>query len=461
MKIFALHRPGSPTFSVFTRFKVGSVDESVGETGIAHILEHMLFKGSKKVGTTNYAKEEKLMRKVEAVGRELDAERLKGLPIDKQKTAELKKEMKRLLKEQREFIVTDEIATIYSRNGGASFNAFTGNDTTTYVVKLPANRLELWAWLESDRLRSPVLREYYAERDVVMEERRRSVDSTASGTLYEQFNATAFTAHPYKNPVIGWASDIATLPKKSVAKFLKTYYSPNNMVVAFVGDIEPEKVFRLMEKYFGDIPAQKIPKRVSTKEPTQKGERRIEVLFDAKPQVMIGFHKPAMPKKENYVFDIITSLLTSGRTSRLYKSLVLEKNIAVSVEAWTGPGSRYDNLLNFYAMPRSPHTVKEVEDAIYRELERLANEPVKKRELQKVLNKMEADFIRGLRSNSGLAYHISNYETLTGDWRYMTRYLDEVKKVTPKDIQTVARKYLIKKNRTVAVLVNSKKGAGK
>jgi predicted Zn-dependent peptidase len=453
LRILALHRDGSPTFSVFTRFLAGAVDENVGETGVAHILEHMLFKGSKRVGTTDFKKEKPLMEKVEKLGEELDAERRKGDSADKEKVARLRKEMAKVLEEQRRYIVSDEISSIYSGNGGAAFNAFTNMDITSYIVKLPSNRLELWAWVESDRLRSPVLREYYAERDVVMEERRRSVDNSPQGTLYEQFKAAAFQAHPYGNPIIGWESDISFLPKRKVKKFLKTYYSPNNMVVCIVGDIEPDEVFRVIKKYFGDIPAQDIPPRIVTKEPSQKGERRINVQFDAQPEVLIGFHKPVFPDRDDYVFDVIDSILSGGRTSRLYKSLVLEKGIAVSVDSWAAPGSRYDNLFAVGAVPREPHTTAELEAAVYEELARLQTEPVPARELQKVINNVDADYIRSLKSNSGLAYYLSVYEIITNDWRNMIRYQDEIKKVTPEDIMRVAKKYLVKRNRTVATLV--------
>ncbi len=453
LRILALHRDGSPTFSVFTRFLAGAVDENVGETGVAHILEHMLFKGSQRIGTTDFKKEKPLMAKVEKLGEELDAERRKGDSADKKKVARLKEKMAEILKEQRKYIVSDEISSIYSSNGGAAFNAFTNMDITSYIVKLPSNRLELWAWVESDRLRSPVLREYYSERDVVMEERRRSVDNSANGTLYEQFKAAAFQAHPYGNPIIGWESDISLLPKKKVKQFLKTYYSPNNMVVCIVGDIEPDKVFSVIKKYFGDIPAQNIPPRIATKEPAQKGERRIKVEFDAQPDVLIGFHKPVFPNRDDYVFDVIGSILTSGRTSRLYKSLVLEKGIAVSVDSWAAPGSRYDNLFTLEAVPRKPHTTAELETAVYAELDRLKTEPVSARELQKVINNVDADYIRGLKSNSGLAYYLSVYEIITNDWRNMMRYQDEIKKVTPEDIMRAAKKYLVKWNRTVATLV--------
>ena len=456
MKILVLKRTGTPTFSAYIRYLVGAVDEEVGRTGSAHILEHMLFKGSKRIGTKDFSVETEIMQDVERIGEELDMERKKGRKADPEKVAQLKEALKKRLTDQRGYINKDEISEIYTRNGASGFNAFTGPDTTTYLVKLPNNKLELWAWLESDRIRSPVMREFYSERDVVMEERRRSTDNSPDGTLYEQFKAALFIAHPYGNPIIGWESDIDFLPKDAVRDFLKTYYSPGNMVVTIVGDIEPDEVYRTIKKYFSDIPAQQIPPRISTKEPQQKGERRIEVEMDANPSVMIGFHKPSIGHKDDYIFDIIDSVLTQGRTSRLYKSLVLEKGVAVSASGFGAGGNRYDNAYALHITPRAPHTTKEVEEALYEELDRLKEEPVSDHELQKVLNNMEAGFIRRLRSNSGLAYYLSDYESITGDWRYMIRYMDEIRKITPADVMEAAKKYLIKTNRTVATLVSKK-----
>ncbi len=457
LRILVVRRQTSPTFSAYIRFLAGGVDEQRGQSGTAHILEHMLFKGTETIGTTDFAKESAEMKKVEKLGEELDAERRKGGKAEKEKIDRLKNELTAALNEQRRYIVKNEMASIYSRNGGSGFNAFTSIDTTTYVVSLPANKFELWAWMESDRMRSPVLREYYPERDVVLEERRRSIETSPNGALYEMFISSAYIAHPYGRPIIGWMSDISVLPKQKVAQFLKTYYSPNNAVVTIVGDLDPGYVYKTMKEYFGDIPAQAIPPRFSTVEPPRIGERRIEVEFDAEPRVMIGFHKPTMPHKDDYVFDVIHAVLTEGRTSRLYKSLVLEKGIAVSIGGYTAPGSRYDNLYVFHGTPRAPHTTKELEEAVYAELEKLKTEPISGYELQKVINNTESDFIFRLGSNSGLARSLSEYKLLLGDWRYLTRYTDEIKKITSDDVMEAAKKYFVKSNRTVTTLVQKKR----
>lgn len=459
LHLIVLQRSGSPTFAAYVRFLVGGVDEKTGQTGVAHILEHMLFKGSRRIGTSDWKKEAPLIAKVEKLGAAYDAEKLKGAKADQEKLAALKADMQKAMDAERQFIREDEISEVYQRNGSQGFNAFTAQDTTTYLIKLPANRFELWAWLEADRLKEPVLREFYAERDVIMEERRRSVGNSPEGTLYENFLATAFTAHPYQTPIIGWASDIDYMPLDAVKDFLKTYYSPNNMVICVVGDLDPEYVYKTVNRYFAKIPPQVIPPRITTVEPPQIGERRVTVRFDAKSQAIIGFHKPVREGNIDYVFDVIDYILTHGRTSRFYKSLVLEQGIATSVSAWEGPGRRYPNLYMLQAIPREPHTIGELETAIYAEMDRLKTVPLTPQELEKVINNVEADYLRGLQSNSGLAHYMSEYAIIEGDWRQMTRYVENIRKVTPDDVMAAAKKYFTPENRTVATLTPLKKEA--
>ncbi len=453
LKIVMMERHTSPTVSIYMRYKVGAVDEVTGETGIAHFLEHMLFKGTKRLATRDYEKEKPILIEIEKLAVALDLEELKGAAKDLAKIEKMKTELKQVQKEHKKLVESEVFSKYYQQNGGTGFNASTSNDSTTYIINLPSNRLELWANLESDRMENPVLREFYTEREVILEERRMRIDNSPSGVLYEQFLAAAFTAHPYQKPVIGWPTDIRFLSKKATEKFLKTFYSPNNAVVALVGDINPEEVIALLEKYFGHIPPQTLPRPLSTKEPEQKGERRLEIQFDAEPMLLIGYHRPTLPHKDDYVFDVIHSILSSGRTSKLYKSLVRDKKIAASAGTFDTPGSRYPNLFVFNGAPRHPHTVQEVEEAFYEEIEKLKKEPISERELQKVVNQIEAGFIRGLGSNAGMASRISYFEILTGDWRYFLNHPKEIRKITPDDIMRVAKKYLSKQNRTVAVLV--------
>ena len=454
MKVLMLERHESPTISFHLRFRVGAVDENVGATGTAHLLEHMLFKGTKTLGTKNYAEEEKVLSRMDSVMASLETEKAKGEKADKDFLKYLEETRRNLQTEHKKWVVKDEIERIYSENGAVGLNAFTSQDSTAYVVSLPSNRLELWARIESDRILSPVLREFYSERDVVMEERRRSVDSRAKRMLMENFLAASFMAHPYGRPIIGWASDIQNLDRRATEEFFRTFYSPANTVLAVVGDVNPEMALPLIKKYFERIPRQPLPPPLKTREPEQGGERRIQVESDTNPYMIMGFHKPNSPHPDDAVCEIIEGLLSYGRTSRLYRRLVEEEKIAVGASGSNGsPGERYPNLFIFSGTPRHPHTVEELEKALFEELERLKREPVSEPELQKIKNQMETSFLRKLDSNSSLAYWLSYGQSLFGTWRYVTDRIQAYEKVTAEDVRRVAQKYFIPRNRTVATLV--------
>jgi predicted Zn-dependent peptidase len=346
------------------------------------------------------------------------------------------------------------VALLYQRHGGVGLNASTGKDITRYVISLPSNRLPLWAAIESDRMANPVLREFYKERGVVMEERRLRNDDSPSGSLYETFTSAAFRAHQYGVPTIGWESDILSLTPAATEAFFKTYYGPGQATIGIVGDIDPKEVITLIENTFGRIPAGPPLPPLVTVEPPQRGERRVEVEFDAEPSVAIGFHKPGLDHPDDYVFDVIDELLTDGRTSRLYSKLVRDSRLAASVDSDANyPGVRSANLFVLSATPLAPHSTGEVETAILAELERLKTEPVAQKELERIINNLDADMVRALRSNSGLASQLALYQTVAGDWRYVLKSRDRIAAVTPADIQRVATQYFTKTNRTVATLV--------
>ena len=460
MKFLFFERPEAPVFSGVIVFRVGGVDEHVGITGIAHMFEHMAFKGNRVIGTRNYAAEEAIMRRADEA-----AERLRRLLAepnpDPQQVAKLRKEVTDIEAEARPHIVKDELDEIYSRNGGTGLNASTSRDVTNYYISLPSNRFELWALLESQRIADPVLREFYSERDVVAEERRLRTDTQPDGKLYEATTGAAYLAHPYGSPTIGWMSDILNLTREQALAFRKTYYVPNNAVAAIVGDIRPSEAIPIIEKYFGPIPAGPAPPPVGTKEPPQEGERRVEVAFDAEPQFTMMFHKPALPHVDDFVFNVIDSLLTEGRTSRLYRTLVRDKRIATDVGSTPAyPGERYQNLFVVAATPRHPHTVAEVETAIMAEIERLKTERVPDEELQKVKNNAEAAFVYALQSNMGLASQLAEYQAVAGDWRYLIRWRDTIRKITADDVMRVAKQYLTKSNRTFGQIVRPEAPAG-
>ncbi len=463
MTILMVERHQTPVVSLNMTFGVGGVNEQVGQTGLAHLYEHMAFKGTRTVGTKNYEQERPVLEEWFRVGTELE-QRQRDLarrnqtkpssPEDLAVTEQLQKRFSELQEQAGQFVAGNEMALLYQRQGGVGLNAATGKDLTRYMINLPANRLPLWAALEADRMAYPVLREFYKERGVVMEERRLRNDDSPSGLLYETFTSAAFRAHPYGIPTIGWESDILSLTPADTEAFFKAHYGPGNATIAIVGDINPKDVMVLIEQTFGKIQAGPKQPPIVTVEPPQRGERRVEVEFDAEPSVVIGFHKPALGHPDDYVFDVIDSVLGDGLTSRLYTNLIREKRIAASVNSDSNyPGVRSPNLFVLTATPLAPHTTAEIEAAIYAELERLKTEPVSEKELEKVLNNLDADLVRALRSNGGLASQLALYQTVAGDWRYVVKARDKIATVKPADIQRVAAEYFTKSNRTVATLV--------
>jgi predicted Zn-dependent peptidase len=463
LTVLMVERHQTPVVSINMTFGVGGVNEQVGQTGLAHLYEHMAFKGTRTVGTKDYAKEKPILDELHRIGTELEqrqrdlATRGPEMPVaaDERVTIDaLKTRFKSLQDQAVRYVAGNEMALLYQRHGGVGLNAATGKDLTRYMISLPSNRLPLWAAIEADRMANPVLREFYKERGVVMEERRLRNDDSPTGLLFETFTSAAFRAHPYGIPTIGWESDILSLTPAETEAFFKTYYGPGRATIGIVGDINPKELIELIENTFGKIPVAPPPPQIMTVEPAQRGERRVEVEFDAEPSLAIGYHKPGIGHPDDYVFDVIDEILTDGLTSRLYSKLVRESRLAASVNSDSNyPGVRAPNLFVLHATPLAPHTTAEVEAALLAELERLKSEPVSAKELERVVNNLDADMVRALRSNSGLASQLALYQTVAGDWRYVLKARDKVAAVTPADIQRVAKRYLTKSNRTVATLI--------
>jgi predicted Zn-dependent peptidase len=456
MQLLIVERRESPTFSAYLRFKVGSVSEASGQTGLAHLLEHMMFKGTRLFGTRDPEREVPTLERIDARYAALQAEkakaRLPGGTVDAAAVLALEKEITTLETEAKSFVIHNELWEIYRRNGGIQLNASTSREGTQYFVSLPKNRLELWALLESDRMRNPVFREFYTERDVVFEERRERVDTNPRGQLLEAALAATFVALPYRNPVLGWPGELENLTRPQAREFFRTYYAPNNALAVLVGDLDPAEVIRTVERYFGDIPAQPIPPPLVVDEPPQHGERRLRVEFPAEPQLLMLYHVPPLGQADTYALNALGTLLGEGRTSRLHARLVEKERLATSVTA--GPWFlRHAGLFLIQATPRSPHTLEEVERAIEDELARAKVEPPTESELLKVRNQIEVDAIRSLQSNAGLASHLGNAWALTGDWGYVFEERQRNQAVTAGDVVSVATRYLVAQQRTVAWLV--------
>ncbi|HEU5260556.1 MAG TPA: pitrilysin family protein [Gemmatimonadales bacterium] len=453
MSFLLLRRDGAPTVSFVTHFRAGGVDEWTGISGTAHLFEHMLFKGTRTIGTRDYAAEQALFPQIDAVADSFTAEFLKGALTDSTELKRLRGRLKQLEDSARQHVVSNEFWRILTENGAQNLNASTGNDLTNYFFSLPANRAKLWFVLESDRIRNPVLREFYTERDVVMEERRLRVETQPFGLLFEEFLQAAFRAHPYGRPVVGVASEIQAVSRDAAREYYRRYYGVNNAVVAIVGDINVDSVKAWATEYFGDVATGEPHRPVVTREPPQRGERRIEVQFDANPIVMIGYHIPSANHADAPTLAVLSQILTAGRTSRLYQRLVIRDRVATSISSFMPPGALYPRAFAFQGVPIAPHTTQEIEQAVYEELDRIQREPPTDYELERVRNQIDASSYQRLQSNLGLAFQLSSSEALWYDWRRTFRDQATQARVTAADVQRVVRTYFDRTNRTVATLV--------
>ena len=460
MHFIVAERRQAPVVSFHAYVNAGAVNDPSGKTGLAHMFEHMIGKGTIEVGTKNWPEEKKALARVEAIYDELEMERRKGKRADAQRIEELERELKQAIAKANSYVVQNEFPRVVEENGGVGFNAGTGLDSTHYFYSLPANRVELWFLLQSEWFLQPVYREFYKERDVVREERRMRIESSPQGMLYEAFLGAAFIAHPYKT-AIGWASDIEHLRAKDASWFHKTYYVPSNITIAIVGDVDPQEMKRLAEKYYARIPAGPPPPPVITVEPEQYGERRVTVESPAQPMLMIGYKRPNQTHPDDPVFDVLSGVLASGRTGIIYKDLVRDKKIALAAgSAAAFPAGKYPTLFLLYAVPNVGHTVEENEKALYEIIERLKKEKVDEETLKRVKTKVRAGVIRGLDSNPGLASQLAFYHAAYGDWRMLFKTIDIIDGVTADDIRRVVRTYFVPKHRTVAYHVKPSEQVG-
>jgi predicted Zn-dependent peptidase len=316
---------------------------------------------------------------------------------------------------------------------------------------MPENRLALWAWMESSRLADAVPREFYKERDVVMEERRMRTDSDPIGRLVEQFLATAYVAHNYGRSSIGWPSEVSQITATEAMAFHKKYYVGGDIVVAIVGDVDAKTAMPLLEKYFSRVPGGPKPEEMTTVEPRQFAEKSVIIREQTQPFYLEGYHRPSYRDPDDAVYDAIGDIMSNGRVSRLYRSLVEQQQIAAEAEGFSPfPGEKYPSLFAFYAVPLPGHTPAEMRDAIHKEIEKLKTTDVSDAELQMYKTRTRADLLRGLADNQGLASSLAEYQTLYGDWRQLFLELDEVDKVTKADIRRVANKVFVDSNRTSA-----------
>jgi predicted Zn-dependent peptidase len=456
LTLIICERPEAPVFSFFTLVDAGSAQDPMRATGLAHMFEHMAFKGTTEIGTTDYTAEKPALEKVEVAYAAYIVERDKSVGRDEAKLKQLEQAWKDAITDADKFVVSNAFGKLVEQNGGEDMNAFTAYDETGYHYSLPENRLEFWAYLESERFLHPVLREFYKERNVVIEERRMRTDSSPFGRLLEQFTEEAFAAHPYHRPTVGWMSDLNSFSASDAQKFFDKYYVPSNMVVAVAGDIKIAQAMPMLEKYFGRLPTSPHPDETTTTEPPQNSERKVTLKDRSQPIYIEGYHRPDYRSKDDAVFDAISDLMSEGRTSRLYRALVRDKKIASFAEGLTGyPGVKYPHLFAFIAVPLPGHSPQEMADAIHVEVDKLKKEDISDDELKMIKTRAKANLIRGLADNEGLATQLATYQTRYGDWRELFRSVDRIDQVTKADIRRVANDVFVDTNRTVGVIENS------
>ena len=463
LRVLFFRRESAPVFAGQTWVKVGGVNEALGKTGAAHLLEHMAFKGSETIGTKDYAKEKVLLDQIEDYITKEEALKSGGpeMGTPAQRESEIKdlhKKMEGTYQELSKLWIDNEFSVMYERQGEAGLNAGTAKDYTMYRVNLPKVAFELWCWMESDRILHPVFRQFYKERDVVREERRMRTDDDPGGRLYEALISTSYWSHPYSFPTVGWPKDILSIRKSDTEEIYKTYYRPDNMVLSLVGDLDPDQAVVLLEKYFGRIPSSDKPlPRPMGQEVPQKGERQVTVEFDAQPSLFLGYHKPSYPHPDDLKFSVLHAVLTGGRSSLLYRELVLKQQLAVSVSTDEAPGVLYPSLFIVSAVPRVGVSNEKLAAAVQEILDRVQTMKFTPEELEAAKRRVRVGFLGELDSNEELAAALGEAELLYGDWKAKLKMFEMVEETTAEDLSRLSKEYLRPSMRTFAHLERPKK----
>jgi predicted Zn-dependent peptidase len=452
LTLIVCERPEAPVFSYFTIVDAGDANDPDGESGLAHMFEHLAFKGTKDIGTTDYAAEKVALAKVEATYAAYDTEYRKRVGQDPAKLKQLKDDFDAAEKAANQYVIPNEFTEIAEANGASGLNAETSLDATQYFWSMPSNRLQLWAYMESDRIGNPVPRQFYRERSVVMEEKRMRIDSNPVGYMVEQFLASAYVAHPYHRPGVGWESELSQITATEAEAFHRKYYVPANIVIAVVGDVTPADM-PMLEKYFDAITAGPKPEPMATVEPPQTAEKSVVLKEPSQPLYLEGYHRPDYRDPDDSVYDAIQDIVSNGRTSRLYRSLVEEQQVAAEAEGFSGfPGDKYPGLFAFFAVPNAGHTPEEMRTAIHKEIDKLKTTDVTDAELAMFKTRARADLLRGLGDNQGLAEQLAIYQLRYGNWQELFNQLNKIDAVTKADIRRVANKVFVPTNRTYAMM---------
>ncbi|MCF8107595.1 MAG: insulinase family protein [Desulfohalobiaceae bacterium] len=454
LRFLVIERHQAPVVSFVTFVNVGSVDEPRGQTGIAHLFEHLAFKGTPNIGTSNWEREQTLLDRVDAAYTQWLQAKYRDQTDEAQLTT-LRDRFETLRTEARQFVVPNAFAKIIEKNGGTDLNAATARDYTMYFCSLPANRIELWFSLESDRLLHPVFREFYTEKQVVLEERRMRVDSNPTGRLIEELLTQAYQAHPYRTPTLGWTTDIIATTRADLRSFYEQYYRPGNLTVAIAGDVDPERIKTLARTYFGSMKTRETTLPIITREPSQRGERQFTHRGPNQPVYLEAYHTVAQSHPDSPTLDILSDILSRGRVSRLYRSLVDDAGLAQHIQTFNGfPGDQYPGLFVVYAVSRQNAEVNELVAALHTELTRIKKQGISQEELERAKTRLRADLVRNLRSNLGLARRLARAEAQEGGWRQPFTYLDRLQRIDPAMIRRVANDYLLRENRTAGRMLH-------
>ncbi|MEM9217933.1 MAG: pitrilysin family protein [Cyanobacteria bacterium P01_F01_bin.150] len=452
MKFIVMERHQAPVVSFMTYVDVGAAEETDGQTGAAHYLEHLAFKGTDRIGSRDYSAEQTVLEELDQIFEKVQVAKQTG--ASEETIATLTAEFEATRQKASSYVIQNQMPQIVQKAGGVGLNATTSADATRYFYSFPANKLELWMSLESERFRRPVFREFYEEKDVILEERRMRVDNRPIGKMIEVFLETAFDVHPYQRPVIGYAQDLDQMTREQVTEFFQTYYTPDRMTFAVVGDVDPVEVEQMANIYFGRYPARSPAPKVETIEPPQAEPKEFTLELPSQPWYLEGYHRPSINDSNHLVYDMIDSILSGGRTSRLYKSLVEDSQIALAAQSLnTFPGDRFANMMIFYVLTGANRTLDEAQQAIALELEQLRTEPVSAEELNRVKTQARAGLLSQLASNRGMASLLPEYEAKTGSWRNLFEDLKGIDAITAEDVMRVSQATFRPENRTIGRLI--------
>ena len=462
MKFIVMERHQAPIVSFMTYVNIGSAYEQPGKTGAAHFLEHLAFKGTTRIGTTDYRAEKPWLDRLDALSAQMQSAQMQSAQMQSAQMqsesqangSRLQQEFEQAKAKASSYVKQNEFGQIVEQAGGVGLNATTSADATRYFYSFPANKLEFWMSLESERFLEPVFREFYEEKNVILEERRMRTDNSPIGKMVEKFLEVALPGNPYGRPVIGSEADIRDLTRPDIQQFYQTHYTPSQIVVAIVGDVNPAEVEPMARSYFDRFTARSPLADIQAAAPAQTAPQEITLKLPTEPWYLEGYQRPAVTHPDHAVYEMIGGLLSGGRTSRLYQGLV-EKELALTVEAADGfPGDRYPNLMLLYALTAPGHSVEEVAAALDAEITRLKTEPVAVEELDRLKTQSRAGLLQTLASNEGMASLLPEYEAKTGDWHNLFESLKAIEAVTAADVQRVANDLFQPKNLTVGKLLS-------